>query len=225
MITGRQIRAARSLLEWDAEILAAKAGLSRDTIFNIESGRTQARESSLNDIVHVFDIHGVEFIEQQGVRFKSNDIEVYEGPDRFTDFFDFMYEYLKHHGGDICAGGHDARLYCKYRKNPEIHRERMTELVKGGKVKVRFMVREGDDYLLATSYAQFKWQPKESFVPTSFYAFGECLALVSFVHETPPYVVLLKSGPFAEAYRQAFDISWKQARDVPPEILEKAREQ
>jgi len=121
------------------------------------------------------------------------------------------------------AGGQDTRLYSKYRKNPHIHRNRMTNLVKEGKVTVRFLVKEGDDHLPAAAYAQFKWESEESFVPTSFYAFGDCLALVSFVHERPPYVVLLKSGPFAEVYRQAFNVMWEKARNVPPEILEKAR--
>jgi hypothetical protein len=66
-----------------------------------------------------------------------------------------------------------------------------------------------------SSWAQYKWQSKQSAVATSFYAFGDCLALISFAHETPPYVVLLKSGPFAEAYRHAFEIAWQAAKEPP----------
>ena len=39
MITGRQMRAARALLEWTVEDLARNAGLNRATVFNIEKGK------------------------------------------------------------------------------------------------------------------------------------------------------------------------------------------
>jgi transcriptional regulator with XRE-family HTH domain len=220
MITGRQIRAARGLLGWDATVLAEKAGLSRETISNIETSAVQARESTLGDIAKVFNKHGVEFTENQGVRFKANNIEVFEGTDRFDEFYEFIYEYLKRYGGDVCIGSSDARLYAKYRKNPQLHRERMKDLVARGNVTFRILAAEGDHHLTAASYAQYRWQPKENFAPTSFYAFGDCLALVSFVHEPAPYVVLIKSGPFAEAYRQAFNIAWEKAIEPPPSALE-----
>jgi hypothetical protein len=66
-----------------------------------------------------------------------------------------------------------------------------------------------------SSWAQYRWQPEQSAAPTAFYAFGDCLALVSFDAEPSPYVVLHKSGPFAEAYRHAFNLAWKNGR-VPP---------
>ncbi len=47
--------------------------------------------------------------------------------------------------------------------------------------------------------------------PTSFYAFGFNLALISFAHQPPPYVVLFKNSPFAAAFRQSFDAAWEAA--------------
>ena len=73
----------------------------------------------------------------------------------------------------------------------------------------------GQDGLFTSTYAQYKWQPKQSAVPTSFYAFGDCFALISFAHETPPYVVLLKTGPFAQVFRQAFNTAWENAHEPP----------
>lgn len=88
-----------------------------------------------------------------------------------------------------------------------------------GDVTVRILTTESYFNL---GWAAYKWQPKQSTVPTSFYAFGKCLALISFAHEPTPYVVLHKSGPFAEAYRHAFNIAWDNA-EAPPKPTGKRR--
>jgi len=220
MIVGRQIRAARALLDMSQDELAIAAGLTPQAIRKIEGGDVQPREGTIADITRVFNDRGLEFTENSGVRLRPNNIEVFEGPERFDEFYDFIYEYLKANGGDVCIASSDARLYAKYRKKPEIHRERMRELVNRGTVSFRILAEDGDMHLTAASYATYKWQPKEQFAPTSFYAFGECLALVSFVHNPAPYVVLIRSAPFSLAYRQAFNTIWEKANDPPPEALQ-----
>lgn len=50
MISGRQIRAVRALLGWSAEPLAARSGLSRESIGKIEEGVAQPRPRHLADI-------------------------------------------------------------------------------------------------------------------------------------------------------------------------------
>lgn len=212
MIIGCQIRAARALLNMSQDDLAKAAGLTPQAIRKIENGDVRPREGTMSDIVRTFTERGVEFKDNSGVGFLQNNIETFEGPDRFDEFFDFIYDYLKKNGGDVCISSSDARLYAKYRKNPELHRERMRELTKDGNVTYRILAEEGDTHLTADSYAQYKWQPKDQFAPTSFYTFGECLALVSFVHQPAPHVILIKSGPFATAYKQAFEIVWERAK-------------
>jgi transcriptional regulator with XRE-family HTH domain len=213
MITGRQLRAARALLGWEAEELARKADVSRNTISKVENGQVTPRDGSLEKIMRAFETAGgVEFTENEGVRFRPSDIEVYEGPERFDQFTEFLYEYLKRKGGEVCVSTVDERLFAKYRKNHELHRARMKELVKGGRVRYRILATESS---FTSEYAQHRWQPRQSSVPTSFYAFGDCLALISFVHEPSPYVLLIKSGPFAEAYRQAFNAAWNSAKPPP----------
>lgn len=211
MITQRQIRAARALLGWDAADLAEKAGLTRATLSNIENGLVQARAGTIEKIAHVFDQNGVEFIENQGVKFKASDIEVFEGVDRFSDFSEFLYNHLKEHGGDVCVSVTDERLFAKYRIDHDLHRKRMKELHDMGKITFRILATEST---FKSEYAKHKWQPGNLGIPTSFYAFGECLALISFTHPVPPYVVLLKSSPFVDAYRQAFNIAWENAQEI-----------
>lgn len=212
MITGRQIRAARALIGWEAEELAQKAGVSRNTISKVENGHTP-RDGSLEKITRAFETDAdLEFTENEGVRFRPSDIEVYEGAARFEEFTDFLYEYLKRKGGDVCISAVDEGLFAKYRKDPELHRQRMRALVDGGKVTVRILATHSS---FTSTYAKYRWQPQQSAVPTSFYAFGNCLALISFEHDPAPYVVLHKSGPFAETFRQAFNTAWDNAKEPP----------
>jgi len=91
MITGAQVRGARGILDWSADILAEKTGLSVDTIRNIEKGRVQGHNTSLEKIVQVFANSGLEFIENQGVRFKPTGVTIYDGVAAFEDFHEFLY--------------------------------------------------------------------------------------------------------------------------------------
>jgi len=212
MITGRQIRAARSLLEWKAEDLANEAGLTRVTISKIESDLVQAQEKSIVAIIAAFDRHGIEFTDFDGVRRKPSNIEIFIGVDRFNAFYEFLYQNLKTYGGDVCIAAVDEGLFSKYRKDPDQHRKYMKELVDSGAITVRILASESK---FSSSYAQFKRLPKANYAPTSFYAFGNCLALITFEYDPAPYVVLHKASPFAEAYRQSFNLMWATA-EAPP---------
>jgi len=218
MINGRQIRAARALLEWDAEQLASKTGLSRDTVFNIEKGSVQARGGSIEKIVRAFSDSGIEFTDNQGVRLKPHSLETFEGRDGFVHFFETMHEHLRTHGGDICVSGVDESLFLKYQGNfADTHMARMAELAKQRPdLKMRILIAEDDHNFVASSYASYRWQSKEMFSPTAFYVFGDCLALISFTHDPAPLVILIKSAAFAEAYRHSFNFAWSSAREPAP---------
>ncbi|MDX2028383.1 MAG: helix-turn-helix domain-containing protein [Alphaproteobacteria bacterium] len=215
LITGRQIRAARALLEWDAEDLAAKAGLSRDTVFNIEKGIVQARGGSMEKIIQAFASNGIEFTDNQGVKVKPTGVDIYEGEERFNEFYDFLYEHLKLKGGEVCLSIADETLLSKYRKNPVAHYERMQDLSDRGVIKSFRILANKSNFASKYPYNTYKWQPRSSIAPTAFYTFGDCLALISFVHNPPPYVVVLQSAPIADSYRQAFDIAWAAAKEPP----------
>lgn len=62
MISGRQIRAARSLLGWNQADLAERAGLSRPALYKIESYVADPHASTLRRIEEVLKQAGVEMI-------------------------------------------------------------------------------------------------------------------------------------------------------------------
>jgi len=64
MICGAQIRAARGLISWSAEVLAERVGVTRQTIQRLEQhdGLPPSRSQTLDEIQRAFEAAGVEFI-------------------------------------------------------------------------------------------------------------------------------------------------------------------
>ena len=213
MPSGKQIRAARVLVDWDADDLAKRVGMSRVSIQNIERGDARPKTETMEKIVQAFFDVGIEFTENDGLRRRPEGVEIFEGIDRYDEFYDYIYDQLKRYGGDVCCSIYDESLAAQNRKNPEAHRKRMKELVERGDVTFRVLATKSN--FNTQGYAQIKWLPKQHETPTGFYAFGNCLALMSFVKEKAPYVVVIQSAPLAEGYRQGFNVAWEAASEPP----------
>lgn len=215
MITGRQIRAARALIGVDIINLAETAGVNRDTLAAIEQGTRQPHKGSLAKVVRALTQRGVEFTENEGVRVRPGGLEVFEGPERFDEFYDFLYEHLRKEGGGVCLSVTDETLLARYRSDSAVHYKRMQELHDQGVVTSFRILANKSNFAAKYSYNTYKQQRAASLSPTAFYTFGDCLALISFAHETPPYVVVVQSAPLAAAYVDAFNAAW-DAADEPP---------
>jgi len=61
VVFGRRVRYFRKQREWSQEVLAERAGLSRERISRIETGRSGTRFQHVDDIVHAFDVSFREF--------------------------------------------------------------------------------------------------------------------------------------------------------------------
>ncbi|MDD3289211.1 MAG: helix-turn-helix domain-containing protein, partial [Alphaproteobacteria bacterium] len=67
MFTPAQVRAARALLDWTRGDLAKAAGLSQETIKNVEYSSFHPQEATTNAIINAFLAHDVHFVEDEGV--------------------------------------------------------------------------------------------------------------------------------------------------------------
>lgn len=222
MITGKQIRAARVLVDWDADDLAQRIGMSRVSIQNIERGDARPKPETIEKITRAFSDVGIEFTDNEGVRRRPEGIEIFEGVDRFQQFYEFLYQHMLEHGGEVCLSVVDERLLAKYRRNPEEQRQRMRKLVKAGAVTYRVLVTIGD---FTGDYVEYRKQPAHAAAPTAFYAFGECLALISFPQKNAPHVVVIRSEPLTQAYRQSFQAAWENAIPVTAEEIRRFKEE
>ena len=65
-MTSAQVRAARGLLNWTVRDLAERAGVHRNTVTNIETGRYGGSADAISAIIAAFKESGVEFIPENG---------------------------------------------------------------------------------------------------------------------------------------------------------------
>lgn len=74
MMTPAQCRAARGLLGWSQQDLAAKAGVARSTVAEFEQGRLMPRRANMTAMREAMELEGVEFLDPDnggpGVRFR-----------------------------------------------------------------------------------------------------------------------------------------------------------
>ncbi|MDD3029220.1 MAG: hypothetical protein PHS57_02925 [Alphaproteobacteria bacterium] len=202
-------------MDWDAETLAKKAGLNKDTIFNIEKGIVQAREKTIDRIVQTFSSYDVEFTPDEGVKRRADSVMKMEGFNDFKAYMDQVYEAClqpySHDGTKpICICNLDNSLFRKYLKDYyPVHAERLKK-VKGLKIK-SLAYEEDKDSFPGTSYLEYRYLKELKDVVAPFYVFGDKFALMDFDVPNPPKILLIHSPALAQSYRDQFDIMWKNA--------------
>ncbi len=65
MVNGRQIRAARSLLDWSQEVLCQRSEVTRRTLTAIENDEREAHQATLARIIEVLEEAGIVFIRKR----------------------------------------------------------------------------------------------------------------------------------------------------------------
>lgn len=222
MITPRQIRAARGLLGWEATELGKRTSLSRETVANIESGRTQAREGSLERIAKAFDMAGVEFTPDEGVKLKSDSVTKLGGEKDFRFFMDQVYEAaLQPYSCDgtkpICICNLDNSLFRKYMKDYyAVHMERLQKIEGLG---IRSLAAEVDkNHVSGAAYLTYRYLRELKAVVAPFYVFDDKFALIDFDVPDPPQILMIHSSSLARSYRDQFNIMWEKA-SVKPQTL------
>lgn len=88
MLTIEQCRAARGLVGWTQQELADACGLSKTAINNFEKGHSDIKADSLKAIRSAFEKADIEFLDNQGLRRRTDDVEVLKGPHAFDDLID-----------------------------------------------------------------------------------------------------------------------------------------
>lgn len=210
MITTAQIRGARGVLGWSQGDLSERTGISATSIGSIENGLTQPRDSTLQTIQKAFEDNGIEFLPNDGLRKKSGYINFFRGLAGFKDFYDDIYETARAYGKpmEFLVSNVDEQQFMKWGKDIFApHSSRMNEL---GNVTYKILVQEGDTNFVASSYAHYRWLPKEFFSSVPFYVYGNKLAVILF--DTDLTVMVLDYPMITDAYRRQFDAMWNIAK-------------
>jgi len=221
-ISCRQIKAARALLDWSQEDLAAATSLSIATIRKLEMGAISPRNSTNDQIRKAFEDAGLEFLEPNGVRQLPEEITIYEGHEGICAFFDDVYAFAKEKGGDIItvcinedpieeALGDYVAVHCK----------RMFGLLNHANVKC---ILTENFTSTPAKYCEYRSISKAYVDSVPFYIFGNNYAIFLFEANPSPKIIIHHSALLANAYRKQFYSMWDKAAPVfTPEHILKAK--
>lgn len=209
MITINQCRAARGLLDWTQQDLADASGLSKTAINNFEKGHSDIKNESLRAIRLAFESADIEFLEEDGLRRRSEKVRILKGNSAFSDLLDDIYETLRKGGGEvlICNLDEDITANMPPKKLLE-HLDRM----KAYNIYERVICGRGVSTMLAPAL-QCRWVDKALVraSPTLF-VYGRKVAMEMWGQAL---IVIIESRDAHNAERLRFEALWAEA-EVPP---------
>lgn len=206
MISPAQIRSARAHLNLSQDEVAEAAGITKYTLSNIERGATEASSKSLEVLQAFFERRGLVFTPDDGVKMVKGDVRAYEGAAGFREFIDDVYNTLKEKPGTYCVSNVDENNWLKW-TGPEQSRMLCDRLASIKGIRAHILIKEGDDFTFA-HHAEYRTIPADLFYDnTSFYVYGDKLALIHF--ETNNVTVrVLQNRYFSESFKLMFYRFW-----------------
>ncbi len=217
MITPTQMRSARAMLDLSQSHVAGHLGIAANTLSKIESGQIDTPASRSTQIQNFYEQAGIEFIENEGVRWKKAEVRKYEGKQGFLSFMLHVYETVSKQGGPYCVANVDERDWLRT-LGEDVALELRQKTTALRKVEARILVKEGDWNFTATDYAKYMWLPEDVMGETPFYIFGDNLAFIQFaenVEDTKVFV--LEQALFSRSFKKMFDAIWNKVALEPTE--------
>jgi transcriptional regulator with XRE-family HTH domain len=199
-IKGKQIAAARQLAELTLTQLAERAGVARSTIVKIENGAVQPREGTLADLMKTFTAAGVEFIDG-GVRWTSDRIRTFEGPDAYLLLLDEVYQTLHRQPGAevlfICVDDEVS--------TPEI--VAANNRIRDGSIKCRYLSSEAARHF-DFPLRDYRLIPKRFYTNSVMVVFDDKVATLSDANNS---VIIVRDIHQATMLRGLFEMIWQQS--------------
>lgn len=150
MITASQIRAARSFFNLEQQVIADHAGVSKMNISEIENEKTTAKSSTINAIQKFFEMRGLEFTKDGGIRPTSNIVQIFEGNDAYLRLLDNVMEYAGH-TKTLLKFGVDER-----KSSPEVIQKNRDLRASG--ISMKNLIENGNTYLLGR-VEEYRYMP------------------------------------------------------------------
>lgn len=208
VITSRQIRAARGLIDWTQGHLADSVGISRSTIAAIENGTANATRDIIDRIRTVFEANQVEFEAQQGVRFRHAVVSEDDAPDANRRLLDDIYFVASRY--KLQRGTNDILIFGVDEEDTQnsvgdyitTHLERLREA--GLQEKI---LCGPDARTFIAPRTAYRRLPELDPAQNPVHIYGDRVAIV---HWRPKeFVITIESEPIASAMRSMFNQLWK----------------
>jgi len=208
MITIRQIDAALSLLGISRTTLAEELGIKTSTInanlngrSAIPSGRAEIIQKYLERKGIVFSLEGDDGVKRALGLSQIN----LEGSDGVKAFFDDVYETTKASRQEILIFNGLPSELIKFAGDEfyQMHAARMKEL----NITSKNILEEGEHNLIGSSFASYKWVPKEMFRDKMIYVYGDKFAFMSF--EPDALIKITQEPDIAYSLRILINLAWE----------------
>ena len=210
MPTGRQIRAARVLLDLDAVDLAKRVGVRRETISFIENEQKKPRAETIEKIKTVFADYGIEFLGEKGITQRDDQVVTLKGENIFFRILDEVIFTLKDQPNA------EALFACvsDSLSSPQVI-DNYNRLRRLG-IKMRSLIREGDTELCG-KLDEYRCLPKEYFINTPMVIYGDKIATM--LYDAPSGGVITERSAIivhntflAASQRNLFNFAWISAQ-------------
>ena len=210
--TPSQIRAACGLVGWNGSDLAGKIGISKQMMSAYLAGKSGLSNANLEKVAYHFDLEGIEFTADEGVKRKTLKTKTYRGQTGFVEFMDLVFETARDKGGEFCVSNVDEDIFTERMGEPEAdaYSEKMMTVKENFNFKI--LIKEGDENFVASDYAEYRWIPKDQFHSVPFYVFGDNLAFLIFDDHTT--IHLINNPEIASTQRTQFNLAWEGAKII-----------
>lgn len=202
MITASQIRAARSFFNLEQQVIADHAGVSKMNISEIENEKTTAKSSTIDAIQKFFEMRGLEFTKDGGIRPTSNIVQIFEGNDAYLRLLDNVMEYAGH-TKTLLKFGVDER-----KSSPEVIQKNRDLRASG--ISMKNLIENGNTYLLG-KVEEYRYMPASVFNDGDVkLVYGSRVAYMMPWANIPKAIIIDDARIAAEQYR-VFDFIWSQS--------------
>lgn len=212
MITPTQMRAARAMLDISQGVVAEHLGIAANTLSKIESGQSDVSMSRNADIQKFYERESIAFTENDGVKWQVNQILYYEGQEGIRDFFDDVYKESKK-GSEINLFNGVPHLLTKWLGDDfyQMHAQRMLEIKE--KVNAKIIVEDEVENFIASSFAEYRWFPKEMFSDRTIYIYGPKIGFFTFSDDTVS-IRVMNNSELSDSMKVLFNIAWDKVAKV-----------
>lgn len=157
MLTIEQCRGARGLLGWTQQDLADASGLSKTAINNFEKGHSDIKSESLRAIRMAFESAEIEFMDQNGLRKKSENVQLMRGSQSMNELLSDIAKTMSARDGEILISNVDNSL------SSQITTQKLfehIELLKSNNIRQRVLCVEGTKNVLSPN-DECRWITQE----------------------------------------------------------------
>jgi transcriptional regulator with XRE-family HTH domain len=212
VVHASQIKAARAMLDWSRKDLARLTGLGHTTIRRLESGEVSPRDATNSIIQQVIEHHGLEFIDGEGVRRRSDEVKAFKGRDGLDRFFDnILHAVRKKKDGDIAIMIRSMDLLIQtLRMTPEDNLKQFDALGAITNVKCLFSEVPKSSFVAPPAF-EFRITHKENIGPASYFIYGDKYANALTEFGKLPQYVVFSIPATAQSHREHFSLLWDNA--------------